>query len=129
MNEEHCELSQSSNACGSAGTPALMIDLNTDNIEVMHEISGQYIYAIDGLPLRDVDGVTQPSPCEPGLRSRWEILPAGECPNPTVLGSITNETLFELLVQKGNSDTNILFRDVSSNYQQMLVHVTLLLFY
>lgn len=112
LNEDNCFLSDSSHACGSAGTPALTIDLNTDNIHELHRISGQYVYAILGLPVRDFYGATLPSPCELGLRSRWEIVDAAECPNPPVLGSETNKSLVELLIQRGNSDTNPLLRDI-----------------
>jgi len=111
LNEDQCSLSDSTMACGSAGTPNLLIELNTDNILEFHNITGQYVYAIDGLPLRDVDNTTQPSPCELGLRSRWEIVDAGDC-TPTPMGAETNATLVELLVQKENSDMNPYLRDI-----------------
>ena len=41
LNEEHCTLSESNMACGSAGTPNLSIELSPDNIQVLHDISGQ----------------------------------------------------------------------------------------
>ena len=66
-------------ACSSAGTPSIQIELNAANRLAMNDITGQCVYAIVGLPLRDVDNMTQPSPCVPNLRSRWEILDAAQC--------------------------------------------------
>jgi hypothetical protein len=47
-------------ACSSAGTPSIQIELNAANILAMNDITGQYVYAIVGLLLRDVDNMTQP---------------------------------------------------------------------
>lgn len=60
LNEERCSLSDSSMACSSAGTPSIQIELNAANILAMNDITGQYVYAIVGLLLRDVDNMTQP---------------------------------------------------------------------
>jgi hypothetical protein len=109
LNEEHCELSHY--ACGSAGTPNLLIPLNADNIMDMHNITGQYVYGILGLPLIDAFGNKQPWPCELGLRSRWEILDEYEC-TQTTMGDLTNATLTELLADKGASDENPFVRDI-----------------
>lgn len=49
--------------------------------------------------------------CEPGLTSRWEILPEGDC-TATQLGDNTTASLTELLVEKGVSDTNIHLREI-----------------
>lgn len=51
LNDEHCQLSEAATACGSAGTPNLLIDLNSDNIHVLHDITGQYVYGVLDLPL------------------------------------------------------------------------------
>jgi len=117
LNQDSCSLSNSSLACGSAGTPNLMIDLDAPNIIRFHDITGQYVYAVIGLPLTDVDNVTQPSPCEPGLRSRWEMIdvnendPEYDC-NPTAMGPLTNASLVALLLQREGSDTNNYLRDI-----------------
>jgi len=112
LNEDQCSLSSSNTACGSAGTPLVLIELNSSNIIDLHDITGRYLYAIAGLPLRDVDNVTQPSPCVPGVRSRWEILNASEC-IPTPLGPETNSSLATLLQQRATIDTNPLLRDIT----------------
>lgn len=111
LNEENCVISDSPTSCGSAGTPNLMIELNDENIIQLNNMTGQYLYAISGLPLRDVDGITQPSPCVPGLLSRWEIDTAASCVQ-TAMGTQTNTSLFELLLEKGTSDMNPNFRDI-----------------
>jgi len=111
LNEDFCSLSNSSHACGSAGTPNLMIELDANNIKKFHTITGQYVYAILGLPLIDVNGVSQPSPCEPGLNSRWEIMHADLC-NATAMGAQTNASLVELLLGREGSDTNTHLRDI-----------------
>lgn len=112
LNEDQCSLSSSNTACGSAGTPLVLIELNSSNIIDLHDITGRYLYAIAGLPLRDVDNVTQPSPCVPGVRTRWEILNASEC-TPTPLGPETNSSLATLLQQRATIDTNPLLRDIT----------------
>ncbi len=119
LNEEQCTLSDSDMACGSAGTPNLEIELNAANIATFHTMTGQYVYAIDGLPLIDVDGVAQDWPCKLELRSRWEILNDYECTTPTPMGDETNATLVELLLQKEDSDINPFFRDIIMPIQGM----------
>ena len=111
LNEEQCTLSDSSTACGSTGTPNLQIELNSDNIIELHSITGRYMFAVLGLPLVDTFGNKQPSPCEPELRSRWEIVDADEC-TQTTMGAETNASLVELLLERENSDTNPLLRDI-----------------
>ena len=112
LNEDQCSLSNSSTTCGSTGTPLVMIELNSSNIIDLHDITGKYVYAIAGLPLRDVDDATQSSPCVPGLRSRWEILNATEC-TQTPMGAETNSTLVTLLQQRANIDLNPRLRDIT----------------
>lgn len=139
LNEEHCELSSSVLACGSvgkkivhvlcvcfdryelvsnppllfwyntSGTPDLMIELNFDNLMTLHDLTGQYVYAVVGLPLIDIDGVMQPSVCELGLRSRWEILDASEC-TETAMDDQTRAALAELLTD--SNDMNTMLRDI-----------------
>jgi hypothetical protein len=92
LNEEQCSLADSSTACGSAGTPSVQVELNAENIIALHDLTGQYIYAIVGLPLRDNDNATQPSPCVSNLRSRWEILDAAQC-TQTPMGAESNSTI------------------------------------
>ena len=112
LNEEHCFLSNSSMACGAALTPSVNIELNAANIITLNDITGQYIYGIAGLPLRDVNDMTQPSPCVPNLRSRWEILDASKC-TATRMGAETNATLVKLLSQRGTIDMNQGLRDIT----------------
>jgi hypothetical protein len=112
LSEDQCSISSSNTACGSAGTPLVLIELNSSNIIDLHDITGRYVYAIAGLPLRDVDNVTQPSPCVPGVRSRWEILNASEC-TPTPMGPETNSSLATLLQQRATIDANPLLRDIT----------------
>ncbi len=111
LNEEQCTLSDEPSTCGSAGTPNLLIELSSVNIVNMYTITGQYVYGITGLPLIDAFANKQPWPCEPNLRSRWEILPASDCSHST-LGIETNATLVDLLLQKAASDVNPLLRDI-----------------
>ncbi len=111
LNDGQCSLSNSSTACGPAGTPLVLIELNSSNIIDLHDITGRYVYAIAGLPLRDVDNVTQPSPCVPGVRSRWEILNANEC-TQTPMGPETNASLANLLQQRATIDLNPRLRDI-----------------
>ena len=112
LNEDQCSLSNSSTACGSTGTPLVLIELNSTNIIDLHDISGRYVYAIAGLPLRDIDNVTQPSPCVPGVRSRWEILNASEC-TQTPMGMESNSSLVNLLQQRATIDSNPRLRDIT----------------
>ena len=49
LNEEKCSLSSVASACGSS-MPQLEIELTEENIQKLHEMTGQYIYAIKGLP-------------------------------------------------------------------------------
>ena len=53
LSEEECTLSYSSTTCGSVGMPDLWINLDADNINVLQDLSGQYVYAISGLPAND----------------------------------------------------------------------------
>ena len=112
LNEEQCSLSDSSMTCGSAGTPSVQVELIAENIIALHDLTGQYVYAIVGLPLRDNDNVTQPSPCVPNLRSRWEILDAAQC-TQTSMGAETNATLVKLLQQSATLDLNPGLRDIT----------------
>lgn len=110
LNQDQCSLSFAPTACGSTGTPDLEIALDPDNIATLHDITGQYVYGLLGLPVIDFQGNALESPCTLGLRSRWEILNAADCPEPTVLGTETNATLVKLLTQ--SSDMNPSLRDI-----------------
>jgi hypothetical protein len=85
--------------------------LTAENIETLHDITGQYVYGVLGLPVVDFQNTALESPCTPGLRSRWEINNAADCPNPTALGTQTNATLFKLLSQ--SADMNAHVRDIN----------------
>lgn len=110
LNEDSCVLSYSATACGSTTAPDLQIELNAENIGVLHDLTGQYVYAILGLPVVDAGGEKLEKPCIPGLRSRWEIKAAGEC-SATTLGSNTNSSLVKLL--HASSDPNMFIRDIN----------------
>ena len=109
LNEDLCSLSYSSMACGSSGTPELEIELNAENIAILHNITGQYAYGILGLPVVDFQGTELESPCTVGIRSRWEIKDSADC-NHSALDTETNKTLVELLVK--SSDSNPFVRDI-----------------
>ena len=87
----------------------MRIELNTDNMVALHDITGQYVYGVFGLPVVDFQGTKLESPCTAGLRSRWEILDAGDCTHSN-LGGDTNATLVNLLVK--SSDRNPHVRDI-----------------
>jgi cullin-associated NEDD8-dissociated protein 1 len=111
LNEQDCKLSYSASACGSISAPQLVIELNQTNIATLHNITGQYVYGVLGLPVVDYQGNELESPCTVGLRSRWEIKDAAECTNITTLEAATNATLVTLLTR--SSDKNPFIRDVT----------------
>lgn len=111
LNEESCVLSYSTSACSSAGAPQLKIELTEENLATLHDMTGQYVYGVLGLPVVDFQGTALESPCKPGLRSRWEIKSVADCPNPTVLETDTNETFFNLLGR--SNDKNPFIRDIT----------------
>ena len=110
LNEESCVLSYSTSACSSAGAPQLKIELTEENLATLHDMTGQYVYGVLGLPVVDFQGTALESPCKPGLRSRWEIKSVADCPSPTVLEAATNATLVNLLTR--SSDSNPYIRDI-----------------
>ena len=110
LNKDFCVLSNSATACSSSTAPDLLVDLNAENLGLLYDLTGQYVYAILGLPVVDKLGEQLESPCTPGLRSRWEIKSAGEC-TATVLGTNTNASLVELLFE--SSDSNTFIRDIN----------------
>eukprot|EP00986_Skeletonema_menzelii_P003357 scaffold1026_cov141-Skeletonema_menzelii.AAC.8 len=110
LNEDSCVLSTMATACSSSTAPDLQIELNAENIGILHDLTGQYVYGILGLPVVDKLGEKLETPCKPGLRSRWEIKAAGEC-SATLLGMNTNASLVELLSE--SSDTNPFIRDIN----------------
>ena len=123
LNEENCTLSPASSTCGSAGTPDLLIELNSDNLITFHNITDQYVYAIQGLPLVcGICGISQEPVCEPGLRSRWAIIDDVSQCSETDMDAQTNETLFELLLQRGNNDFNPKIRDLFFPLQGSVCH-------
>ena len=134
LNEKNCLLATSVSTCGSSGTQKIDIELNEENILKLHTITGQYIYAILGLPVVDFQNTSLPSPCTPGLRSRWEILNSTDCPDPTVLEDETNSTLVNLLIK--SNDINPFIRDISfpsnrytcgTNDTEALAHVDIVI--
>lgn len=111
LNEESCALSFSTSACGAGSAPQLKIELSSENLSLLHDMTGQYVYGVLGLPVVDFQGTALQSPCTPGLRSRWEIKSVEECPNPTILEAETNATLTHLLLQ--TSDNNPYIKDIN----------------
>ncbi|KAL7482807.1 hypothetical protein ACHAW6_008462, partial [Cyclotella cf. meneghiniana] len=111
LNEQNCSLSFSTSSCGSFGSPQLEIELNNDNIKSLHDMTGQYVYGVLGLPVIDFQGSQLESPCTPGIRSRWELKNATACPTPTALHPVTNSTLFNLLTK--SSDKNPFITDIT----------------
>ena len=104
LNEEHCKLTDSPTGCDSAGSSNLLIDLSYDNISILRNITGQQLHGVVGLPLIDSFGAWQPWPCEPGLRSRWEITDAASC-TQTIMGDVTRASLVELLTNSEGSSS------------------------
>ena len=111
LNEEHCTLSTATSTCGAAGVPIINIELNETNIADLHILTGQYLYGVLGLPVVDFQNTSLPSPCTPGLRSRWELKNTTDCSNPTLLDTETNSTLHYLLSH--SRDSNPFIRDIT----------------
>ena len=110
FNEDDCILSSEPTVCtGSYSKPNIVIGLNADSIVAIHNITGLYLYAVKGLPLRS-DGDTVASACLPGTKSRWEIKPSSEC-TATTLDSETLSALTYLL--SNSADTNSFIRDIT----------------
>lgn len=110
LNEDSCVLSYSATSCGSSDAPDLQLELNADNLSVLHDLTGQYIYAILGLPVIDALEEKLENPCTSGLRSRWEIKAAEECTESDLVGTNTKVSLAELLSE--SSDPNLYIRDI-----------------
>ncbi len=107
LNENECKLSV--DACrASSGTSQAEILLENSTIAVLNNLTGRYVYAIEGLLVK-YGGINLEHPCTPGLRSRWEPKNLTAC-NPTELYYDTNETLFNLLSSSG--DDNPFMRDI-----------------
>ena len=106
LNENECQIG--TNACKSSSNREIEILLENSTITVINLLSGQYVYAIDGLLVK-YEGIVLEHPCTPGLRSRWEPKNLTDC-NPTELYSGTNSSLFDLLSKSG--DRNPYIRDI-----------------
>lgn len=108
LNEYECKLSN--NACRANSGRGSQIDivLNHATIAMLNNLTGRYVYAIEGL-LVNYNGIILDHPCTPGLRSRWEQKIISDC-NPTELYDATNETLSHLL--SGSGDNNPFMRDI-----------------
>ena len=110
LNEKDCKLSLDGTACGSIPAPVTEILLDDENILQLQNITGRYIYALNGLVVKDNSNQQIKHPCTPGLRSRWEKT-SEECENPTSLGAETLNTL-QRLFEIVDKDLNAHLRDI-----------------
>lgn len=136
LNEDLCILS--SNACSSAiASSDLEILLDDNTIVHLTNLTGRYVYAIDGLNAIDKSDSTSgawklPHPCTEGLRSRWERLESTstEC-HPTHLDPQTNYTLYGLLSTSNDrnprkfSNRNFLFHLKSATLKLIIMSLLL----
>ena len=88
VNEESCVVSSEPDVCrDSYNVPDIEIKLTSEAIRTIYELTGRYIYAIDGLR------PTQ-SPCYPNSSSKWiRIGDASLCTANNGLSDATTETL------------------------------------
>jgi len=114
LNEDGCFLSSSEKVCGF-GSRALIVEddaeikLDEAAIIKLHELTGQYVYGVKGLPMLDIDNEMVQHPCTQGTRSRWILKESSSC-SPTFLKFETYSTLFKLIEQ--SSDNNAFMRDI-----------------
>ena len=108
LNEDQCELSP--DACRStSSTGAIAITLDNSTIAQLHALSGQYIYAMKGLVVKDSIGTKLEHPCTGGLRSRWETKPVAQC-STSDLFSGTLAALTSLI--STSDDPNLYIKDI-----------------
>ena len=106
MNENDFLLS--SNTCKPSANSQVDIKLENSTISTINNLSGRYVYAIEGLLVK-YDGIRLDHPCTPGLRSRWIPMNLTDC-NLTPLYGNTTESLSELISKSG--DRNPYMRDI-----------------
>ncbi len=106
LNEGDCQLS--SNACRQGSNDQLEILLENSTIAALTNLTGRYVYAIQGLLVKD-GGIFLDHPCTPGLRSRWEPKDISGC-SPTELYSATSSALAGLILE--STDPNLFLRDI-----------------
>ena len=110
LNEKNCKLSLDGTSCGSIPAPVTEILLGDENILQLQNITGRYIYALNGLVVKYDSNQKIKHPCTPGFRSRWEKT-TGECRNPSSLGPDTHDTLLQLF-KVAEADLNAHLRDI-----------------
>ena len=89
-----------------------MIPLNEENILQLHDLTGRYTYAIQGLVVVDNMANEVLHSCTPGYRSRWEKEANQQCENPTNIDAMTNQTLTDLIIAN-EGDPNPTLRDIT----------------
>jgi len=107
VNEDTCFLSTDTTACSNTKRDFdLEIHMTTANIATINSIGQNFVYAIRGLGIEDINQ----HPCL-AKNSRW-IVETGACDAPTRgLGAKTLAALEDAI--KGSSDDNVYVRDVS----------------
>ena len=107
INEETCKLSTLSTACSFTNiADEVQIPMNTTNVMKFYELSDQYVYAIRGLVMENLNE----HPCSKS-KSRWEIAKGVTCTSPTSLKATTSTALTDMLSK--TTDTNKFIRDVT----------------
>jgi len=107
LNIDNCVMSYETSTCGNVPTPFTEILLDDTNIKKLHQLTGRYVYWLDGLVVRDNDNSTIAHPCTPGWRSRWEKSDSCSSSN---LGQNTLTVLSDLI--RTSSDSNPIIRDI-----------------
>jgi hypothetical protein len=111
LNEKQCSISYAPLACGSVySAPDVFIKLDEPTLLTLHNLTGRYVYWLNGLTVVDQYNNMISHPCTPELRSRWLLKDITLC-NATDLFNTTNLTLSYLL--KRSTDTNPYFRDIT----------------
>jgi len=110
VNEDQCQVSSVPNACWPSFPQSFDVVLNEKNIRQLYNLTGLYIYAIQGLAVIDNFSNALQHPCTPGLRSRWSLSSGSVC-EPTVLQPKTSLVLATLL--QDSTDTNAFIRDIT----------------
>ena len=112
LNEDTCVLSTDPSACAIDKSVEALIPLNEENILQLHDLTGRYTYAIQGLVVVDNMANEVLHSCTPGYRSRWEKEANQQCENPTNIDVMTNQTLTDLIIAN-EGDPNPTLRDIT----------------
>mmetsp|Transcript_6781 Transcript_6781/g.9027 ORF Transcript_6781/g.9027 Transcript_6781/m.9027 type:complete len:2086 (+) Transcript_6781:84-6341(+) len=109
LNKDSCILSTENSACGAIPPAENDIVLDQDNLLNIHNLTGRYVYEIQGLPVIDHQEDTITHPCTADWRSRWEVT-EGDCSSPNPNSQMVS-ALHGLFAKSG--DTNPYIRDIT----------------